>query len=201
MPPSYFLKKNENGYIIIAALLILALLTVISVSAINMSTTESKISANELFYEKTFYAAEAGLEHVVALLATQYITGNQAILAINGDPNWSFALQGAVDTTFEGGVEQINGKLDNINILVRIWNNNDGGGPVNDTDGLIYARSVAEGPRGAVCRVEMLIEGELGEGELVSDYTAQEGAGPGKTYVSSDTEAMQDFTETGLVAN
>ena len=201
MLQSQWLKKDENGYIIIAALLVLALLTVISVSAINMSTTESKISANELLYEKTFYAAEAGLQHLIALLRTQYISGNQAILAINGDPNWSFALQGASDTNFAGGVEQINRTLDQINIQVRIWNNNDGGGPVTDTDGLIYARSVAEGPRGAVCRVEMLLGGELGEGELVSDYTTQEGAGPGKTYVSSDTEAMVDFSETGLTAN
>ena len=80
MPQAISLKKNEKGYIIIAALLILALLTIISVSAINMSTTELKISTNELLYEKAFYAAEAGLQHVTELLRSQYLTGNSAIL-------------------------------------------------------------------------------------------------------------------------
>ena len=75
MSQAISLKKNENGYIIIVALLILALLTVISVSAINMSMTELKISTNELLYEKAFYAAEAGLQHVTELLRSQYLTG------------------------------------------------------------------------------------------------------------------------------
>ena len=133
-------KKYEDGYIIIAALLILALLTIISVSAINMSTTELKIATNELLYEKAFYAAEAGLQHLTERLRIQYINGNSANLSSGSTPNWSFALLGAVDSDedgiadFAGSVEELNTKLDNIGIQVRIWNNDDGGGPVNDTD-------------------------------------------------------------------
>jgi hypothetical protein len=207
MPQTDIFKKNQNGYIIIAALLILALLTIISVSAINMSRTELQISTNELLYEKAFYAAEAGLQHVTELLRIQYITGNSSILASGGTPNWSFALQGAVDSDgnsigdFAGSVEVINRKLDNIDIRVKVWNNDDADGDhITDTDGLIYARSLAEGPRGAMCRVEMLLEGAM-SGVAVSDYSAQEGAGPGKNFVSSDADVMTDFTMTGLVAN
>ena len=207
MPPPNILKKNQTGYIIIAALLILALLTIISVSAINMSRTELQISSNELLYEKTFYAAESGLHHLTELLRIQYVAGNSAILASGGTPNWSFALQGAIDSDgdsigdFAGSVEVINKKLDGIDILVRVWNNDDlGGGPVTDSDGLIYARSVAEGPRGAMCRIEMLLEGAM-NGVAVSNYSAQEGAGPGNNFVSSDADVMTDFTMTGLAAN
>ena len=207
MPPTDIFKNNQNGYIIIAALLILALLTIISVSAINMSRTELQISTNELLYEKAFYAAEAGLQHVTGLLRTQYIAGNSSILASGGSPNWSFALQGAVDSDgdgvgdFAGSVEVLNRILDNIDIRVRIWNNDDvGGGHITDTDGLIYARSEAEGPRGAQCRIEMLLEGAL-SGVAVSDYSAQEGAGPGNNFVSSDADVVTDFTMTGLAAN
>ncbi len=207
MPPPNILKKNQTGYIIIAALLILALLTIISVSAINMSRTELQISSNELLYEKTFYAAESGLHHLTELLRIQYVAGNSAILASGGTPNWSFALQGAIDSDgdsigdFAGSVEVINKKLDGIDILVRVWNNDDlGGGPVTDSDGLIYARSVAEGPRGALCRIEMLLEGAM-NGVAVSNYSAQEGAGPGNNFVSSDADVMTDFTMTGLAAN
>ena len=171
-----------------------------------MSTTELKIATNELLYEKTFYAAESGLQHLTELLRIQYINGNSANLSSGGTPNWSFALQGAVDSDgdgigdFAGSVAVINRKLDNIDIQVRVWNNDDGGGPITDTDGLIYARSVAEGPRGALCRIEMLLEGAM-SGVAVSNYSAQEGAGPGKNFVSSDADVMTDFTMTGLAAN
>ena len=206
MPQAISLKKNEKGYIIIAALLILALLTIISVSAINMSTTELKISTNELLYEKAFYAAEAGLQHVTELLRSQYLTGNSAILATSGLPNWNFALIGAVDNNSDGlgdfaeSIQVLNRQLDNINIQVWIWNNDDrpsGGAFNNDTDGLIYARSVAEGPRGAICRVEMLLDGAMSD-VAISEYSAQAGAGPGKNFVSSDARAMTNFDMTGL---
>jgi hypothetical protein len=206
MPQAISLKKNEKGYIIIAALLILALLTIISVSAINMSMTESKIATNELLYEKAFYAAEAGLQHVTEILRSLYLTGNSAILAANGTPNWNFALKDAEDSDNDGigdfaeSIQVLNPKLDNIDIQVWIWNNDDsasGGTFNNDTDGLIYARSVAEGPRGAICRVEMLLDGAM-SGVAISGYSAQAGAGPGKNFVSSDADAMTNFDATGL---
>jgi hypothetical protein len=203
MPQAISLKKNENGYIIIVALLILALLTIISVSAINMSMTESKIATNELLYEKAFYAAEAGLQQVTEDLRSRYLAGNSAILAANGDPNWNFALVGVQDPygdgigDFAGSIDVLNSQLGNVNIQVRIWNNNDGGAYDNDTDGLIYARSVAEGPRGAICRVEMLLDGAMSD-EAISGYSAQAGAGPGKNFVSGDADAMTNFDATGL---
>jgi len=203
MPQAISLKKNENGYIIIAALLILALLTIISVSAINMSMTESKIATNELLYEKAFYAAEAGLQQVTEDLRSRYLAGNSAILATSGDPNWNFALVGVQDPygdgigDFAGSIDVLNHQLDNVNIQVRIWNNNDGGAYDNDTDGLIYARSIATGPRGAICRVEMLLDGAMSD-EAISGYSAQAGAGPGKNFVSSDADAMTNFDATGL---
>lgn len=203
MLPITFLRRKEDGYIIIAALLILALLTIICVSASNMSTTEMNIATNELLYERAFYAAESGLQHLAELLSSQYVDNNRAILSSGGTPNWSFALQGAVDSDadgvgdFAGGVNFINRNLDNINLQVRIWNNDDGGGPANDTDGLIYVHSEARGPRGALCRIEMLLEGKI-SGTAISDYIAQEGAGPGKNFVSNDAAAMEDFTQTDL---
>jgi hypothetical protein len=206
MPQAISLKKNENGYIIIVALLILALLTIISVSAINMSMTESKIATNELLYEKAFYAAEAGLQHVTEDLRSRYLSGNSAILAASGTPSWNFALLGAVDSNEDGigdfaeSIQVLNPKLDNIDIQVWIWNNDDsasGGTFNNDTDGLIYARSIATGPRGAICRVEMLLDGAM-SGVAISGYSAQAGAGPGKNFVSGDAGAMTNFDTTGL---
>jgi hypothetical protein len=200
-----FHRRNEDGYIIVSAVLILALLTIICVSALNMSTTEIKIATNELLYERAFYAAESGLQHLRELLRTQYVNSNSAILSAGGDPNWSFALQGAVDSDADGvgdpagSVTIIQRNVDNISLQVRVWNNDDGGSPTNDTDGLIYVLSEARGPRRTLCRIEMLLEGKI-SGENLSNYVAQEGAGPGKNFVSSDAEAITDFRQTSLSA-
>jgi type IV pilus assembly protein PilX len=190
-----FHSRKEDGYIIIAAILILALLTIICVSALRMSTTEMKIATNELLYERAFYAAEAGLQHLTELLRFQFVDRNSAILSAGGTPTWSFALQDAVD----GSVPVIDRQLDGIDLQVRIWNNDDGGSPTNDTDGLIWVHSEAKGPRGALCRIEMLLEGTISSA-AISDYSAQQGAGPGKNFVSSDADAMTDFNQTSLNA-
>jgi hypothetical protein len=56
--------KNEDGYLaIIGALVILALLTVIGISASRVSITEVTIARNEVVYRRNFYLAEgAALE-------------------------------------------------------------------------------------------------------------------------------------------
>jgi hypothetical protein len=193
MQKASFHQKSQEGYIIIAAVMVLALLTIIAVSALNTSTTEVKIATNELLYEKTFYAAESGLQHLKQLLRSQVVKSGTA-------PNWSFALMGAQDTTgdgfgdYEGGVEWINRDIDGITVKVSVWNNADSGDCANDTDGLIYARSAARGPRGSACSIEILLRSEI-IGITIGDYSAQQGAGPGKNYVSDDVAAMTSFED------
>ena len=53
--------RNENGSVIIAAIMTLLLLTIIGISSISMSTTEQKISTNMLIHQISFYAAESGI--------------------------------------------------------------------------------------------------------------------------------------------
>lgn len=52
--------KNQDGFIIISAVLILALLTIIGISAMKMSITEQQISTNMQIHYMNFYAAESG---------------------------------------------------------------------------------------------------------------------------------------------
>jgi hypothetical protein len=197
---------KEDGYIILAAVLTLALLTIICGSALKVSTTEMRIATNELLYERAFYTADAGLQHSTELLKLQYVAGNRAILSAGGPPNLSYALQGAFDSDEDGvgdlagSVTLLDRKLDAIGLQTRIWNNDDGGGPTNDMDNLIYVQSEAGGSRGALCRIEMLLEGTI-SGEAISDYGAQAGAGSGKNFVSSDANEITNFTQTSLNAN
>jgi len=192
--------KNEDGYIMVSAIMVLVLLTLVGVTAVDTSTTESSISTNVLLYERAFYTAEAGMEHVRELLSVPFIQNNAAQLANNLPGSWNFALDGsmagkdaATDINFAGGVLWIDTQLGGVPYQVTIWNNDDGGGATNDTDGMVFARSTASDPRGTICTIETLLEGDT-SGQSVSGYKAQSGAGAGKNYRNDDLEAI-DFSD------
>ena len=54
--------KNQKGSVIVLAMIILALLTLVGVSAITTSTTEMNIAANDQLSKMVFYTADAGIE-------------------------------------------------------------------------------------------------------------------------------------------
>jgi len=207
-----YLPDNENGYVIVAAIMILVLLTILGISAINTSTTEQHLATNTLLYERAFYAAEAGFEHAKAILRVPYIEQNQGNIALGNPGSWSFVLDGsdviqglaaAVDSDadgvgdFPGGVVLVQSDLDGISYTVTAWNNDDrasGGTETSDTDGRIMIRTVALGPRGATCTIESLIEGTTAGGGI-DGYKAQSGGGAGKSYSNNDLESITDFTQ------
>ena len=195
--------NNEKGSVIVAAIMILVALTIIGIAAVNMSSTESSISTNSLLYERAFYTAEAGLEQSKESLKLQFVKFNDLIIRAGGTGDWDFALNGsldgktaAADTDMDGkgsyadGVPWIsNANLDGEDYTVTIWNNDDGGSEIDDTDGLIFVRTDAAGPRGERCSIEVLLLGTA-IGGPVSGYMAQEGTGSGKTFTSDDADAM-----------
>ncbi len=186
---------NERGSVIIAALLVLALLTIIGFAASNTSTTERQIATNSLLYERVFYTAEAGLEHVKeGLKNTLRSPAYLSAIAANGRADWSFVLAGAADTTYEGGVTwTANQNLNGFSYTITIWDNDDGDAdPAADSDGLIYVRCDAKGPRNARCSIETVLDANA-TSAAISGYTAQEGAGSGKTYMSNDADGI-DFS-------
>ncbi len=54
--------KNQQGSMIVIAMIILALLTIIGISATNMSSTEVMVSTNAMLHNIAFYAADSGIE-------------------------------------------------------------------------------------------------------------------------------------------
>lgn len=203
--------NNDKGSVIIAALMILALLTIIGFAATNMSTTELNISTNSLLYERAFYTAEAGLQHAKELLRAPFVDQNKAQIAAGGVGNWSFALNGSLTGTAAADdiADDLPGtpvvlwiqqdSLNGVRYSVRIYDNDDGDGDLTaDLDGLIFVRADAWEPvRGGRCSIEELVEG-TSTGGKTGGYTAQEGAGSGKVYTSNDTKAITDFSQRPL---
>ncbi len=57
--------KNDDGSVMVVAILILALLTIIGIAAMSTTNVELKISGNEKSYKMALYAAEAARGYVV----------------------------------------------------------------------------------------------------------------------------------------
>ncbi len=206
---------NQRGMALVIALILLCVLTIIGVAATNTSVLEFLISGAEKEKQEAFYAAEAGIEHMRAILKSLFVKRNAARMAAGGTPDWDFALNGseaginaAHDTDdppdqpadgigdYDGGAVWIsNGTIGgNYTYSVRVWNNSDSGSPTNDADGLIYVRSDASGQRGGSKSIEIVLQGGVSGGEAIIGYTAQAGAGPGKAFRATDLEAITDFS-------
>lgn len=78
------LLKNEEGSIIIMAILLLAALTIIGIAGVRMSTTEVQISTNALIYNAAFYAADSGPQVAKRQLFDEDFLPESSY----GDPDW-----------------------------------------------------------------------------------------------------------------
>jgi hypothetical protein len=54
--------NNQQGSVIVMAVIVLVLLTIIGISATNTSTTEVQVSTNAVLHNVAFYTADSGIE-------------------------------------------------------------------------------------------------------------------------------------------
>jgi Tfp pilus assembly protein PilX len=86
--------RNEQGFVLVVALLALLVVTVLGVLALSTSTTEVMIAGNTRLREINFSGAESGLE--ISDPAIRYIVYNQALGSYAGivlDPNLTTELR------------------------------------------------------------------------------------------------------------
>jgi Tfp pilus assembly protein PilX len=65
-------KHSSRGFTLIAALLILVLLSGVAVGLLFMVSSEARMSGNGLENDQAFYAAESGMEKLTADLSSLY---------------------------------------------------------------------------------------------------------------------------------
>ncbi len=68
MPKLASILKNEEGFLILIALMFLVLLTIVGLAASNASKTEVQIVTSELIYQDNFYRTEAAVMEGAELL-------------------------------------------------------------------------------------------------------------------------------------
>jgi hypothetical protein len=62
------ITKNEDGFVLVASLLILLILVIIGIAATNTTTIEVQIAGNEKVHKETFYRAEGSVALGVEVL-------------------------------------------------------------------------------------------------------------------------------------
>jgi hypothetical protein len=81
---------NDHGFVLVIALMLLAISSIIGVISSNMTQTDLTLANSYVQQKQAFYAAEAGLNHAVAIMGT--------ISAGPDDPSWSNMLAGTMPT-------------------------------------------------------------------------------------------------------
>ena len=57
--------RNQEGFMIVVAFMVLTLLSIIGIAGISTSNTEQEIAGSEQIYKMAFFAAEAGRAYAV----------------------------------------------------------------------------------------------------------------------------------------
>ena len=193
--------KNENGALMVVALMMICLMNIIGIASITTSRMEILISNTEREQVGSFYTAEAGVQQIKANLQNLFVDRNNVKIASGATPDWDFALDGsetgvssAAGLTYATGAQWVSsGTLSGYTYTVTVWNNDDDGSATNDTDSIIYARSVAAAPRGGSTAVEVTLYGSVSGGAAIIGYAAQAGGAAGKNYNSVDADAITTF--------
>lgn len=112
---NFHLSRRQNGAVLIMGLVFLALLTLLGISAMQVTTMEERMTGNERDRKTAFQAAEAGLRDAEDfLLGKDFYAFNVnctgALCATGSAPNWrTYAWDGTKDvlsTTTIGGVAE-----------------------------------------------------------------------------------------------
>ena len=105
MKKAYSLLMNEGGSLIIYTLMVLALLTIVGLTAIRTADTEIEIAGTELKYQRNFYLAEAA-----AMEAVRRLDNDTTMTATTG-PGWiemtPGALNGSTADSYWAGSETV----------------------------------------------------------------------------------------------
>lgn len=197
--------KEENGAVLIVALIMLCLLTIIATAVSNTTSMETMISGADKDKKETFYAAEAGVDHIKGLMNSLFLPKNNLKIAQGQTPDWDFALNGTSGVTPASGMTWDSGSQwiadaelgNNVTYDVFVWNNDDGGTATDDTDGVVYIRAEAVSLQGGSSSIEVSIQGSISGADTVTDYDAQEGGGWAKSFTSGDSNPIDagDFNK------
>jgi hypothetical protein len=172
--------NNQQGSIITMALIFLALLTLIGITATNTSTTEVQVSANAVLHNVAFYTADSGIAAGRAALNNIKLAdaGNWDKLLFNLDAadedKQVVTWNGVNCTTLNDIIDAGGGRtVGPARFTLTIQDNEDlDGNPEVDVDDTIFLTSTLESPyRNATATIRTTVRGG-GEAYAQEHYNA-----------------------------
>lgn len=104
--------RDEKGYVIISALLVLVLVTIIGVMSIRSSNNDLGVTTNDQFFDRAFYAAEAARAFVYSnplLYGSDNITtGTPVAFPDAANPATARQITSTQQEAYKGTVEYLN---------------------------------------------------------------------------------------------
>jgi hypothetical protein len=122
------LFNKKDGSVMVAALLVLVLLTIIGISAISISNTELNITANAQLHKMSFFISESGWHVMADWLDDQYPLPTVSL----GSDNWM-----AYDSDDNDGDGTNNEHDENIDFTNTQFANGPANGTDDDDDGIV----------------------------------------------------------------
>jgi Tfp pilus assembly protein PilX len=157
---------NEDGFVLVLAMLIMVVLIIIGVSSIRTSQTELEIAGNERVHKQTFYDAEAGIPIGIETIWINY-----------DDNNTGFAVTGT--DVFGDNVTDLG---DNVTAVSQNpWQNSGGITCPTDANRDIYYPYYTENDNPLQPHTNIRINGRTvyGEGSALQMAAGYEGIGKG----------------------
>jgi hypothetical protein len=140
--------ENQQGFILIAALVLLATLTILGTTAYLLSSTDIKVGAGYRNSQQIFEVAQAGVERAREIL--RQANGNETIGA---DPT---VFNAELIYYAQGNVPVTSGTMGVFSYTVMLSNDpNDAGGTTADSNNKVILTSTATGPNNARAVVEI----------------------------------------------
>ncbi|MBW2706641.1 MAG: pilus assembly PilX N-terminal domain-containing protein [Deltaproteobacteria bacterium] len=191
------ITNNQQGSVIIMAVMILALLSIIGIAATNTSTTEMKITTNGLLHNMAFYTADSGIAAGRAALSNLKMAdrGSWDVLLFNLDAadadKQTISWNGADCTSLNDIIDADGGRtVGRATFTLAVRDNDDrDNSPEVDSDDTVFLTSTVS-YLGSNVTIETIVQGGAGGGAY-----AQEHYDAGSTGEASSESAVPDSVQ------
>jgi Tfp pilus assembly protein PilX len=202
--------SNQKGFILIAALTLLTILTLLGTTAYILSSTDIKVGGNFRDSQLALQVAMAGAERARAQLTTELFPVSGTVLPLSTElgnkkgPN--NALNGYASNSDD--VALASGSLNGSNYVAYLTNDkledttDPYGGQylTTDNNSKVLITSVATGPNSASARVEMVVYSPAGlAASPATVYSKGDVTGNGSSLTISGNDACGATTSKGVI--
>jgi Tfp pilus assembly protein PilX len=184
---------NEKGFLLVAALTLMATLTLLGTTAYILSSTDIKIGGNFRNNQMVLQVAMAGAERARELLRVENL-GSSDSSTFSDELN-STTRKGANATldgysTVTDDVPLTAGTLNNVTYNTYLSNDSaDGANSTTDSNGKVMITSVAVGPNSAKAQVQIVVTMQLPPSSPATIYSKGDVTGNGSSLTITGNDA------------